>query len=268
MPRLEILTETCSRCGSCVAACPLLCLTPGEANEPPSVRENGENYCISCGHCAAICPTSSVQLNGKTGADFENAPSWNSPDAFEQFSQVVKSRRSIRKYESRPVQREMLDRLLDLCRWTPTALNIQPVRWIVVNDAVKVHQLAEKVIDYFRREKVLVSVVGAWDQGIDMIHRDAPCLVIAHADKTGRRSKVDCTIAVQTLDYAAPLLGLGACWAGFFMNAAANDPSIGELLGLPEEHAIEAALMVGYPKEQYLRVPKRNEAEVRYILPE
>lgn len=268
MAKLEIITETCIQCGACVAACPLLCYTAGAAGQPPSVRENGEEYCIACGHCAAICPTSSVRLNGETGDAYEHALSSTGPEDFSRFSQVVKSRRSIRRYKKQPVERETLDQLLDLCRWAPTARNVQPVRWVVVNDAAMVQRLAEKVIDYLRREKILASIVGAWNLGIDMIHRDAPCLVVAYASKSGWRSTVDCTIAVQTFDYAAPLLGLGTCWAGFFMNAAANDPSIAAMLEIPEDHGIEGALLVGYPDEQYEKIPPRDESKTRYILPD
>jgi nitroreductase len=75
---------------------------------------------------------------------------------------------------------------------------------------------------------------------------------------------VDSTIALTFLDLAAPTVGLGACWAGFFMMAAAQSPQLQELLALPEGHACCGALMIGYPKYAYHRLPTRKEPAISW----
>ena len=75
---------------------------------------------------------------------------------------------------------------------------------------------------------------------------------------------MDSTIALTFLDLAAPTVGLGACWAGFFMMAAAQSPRLQEALALPEGHACCGALMIGYPKYGYHRLPTRKEPAVSW----
>ena len=67
-----------------------------------------------------------------------------------------------------------------------------------------------------------------------------------------------CTIALMYLELVATSLGLGCCWAGYF-NAAANTfPPMLEALPLPSGHQSFGAMMVGYPKIKYHRVPVRK----------
>lgn len=265
MNTIEISGSTCVHCGNCVAVCPLLCLMETSPDHAPCVREGAEEYCIACGHCMATCPVSAVSVNGVSGDQCEPAVKFSEEATFEPFASLVYGRRSIRRYEEKHVPREKIEQLLEVTRWAPTARNVQPVRWLVVNNAEKVHELAKLVVDYLQDANLFPGIVDAWNVGVDMIHRSAPCLVIAHAHKEGWRGTVDCTIAVQTLDYAAAALGMGTCWAGFFMNAAANYPPIAEALKLPSGHAIEGALMLGYSDEQYRCIPPRNPIHADWI---
>ena len=63
---------------------------------------------------------------------------------------------------------------------------------------------------------------------------------------------------------AAPSFGLGTCWAGFFQFAATFWPPLKEALQLPEDHASFGAMMVGYPKYRYQRLPLRNDAQITW----
>ena len=85
---------------------------------------------------------------------------------------------------------------------------------------------------------------------------------VSNAPKDERTAPEACTIALAYLELAAPSFGLGACWAGYF-NAAANFwPPMQDALDLPEEHISFGAMMVGYPKFEYQRLPLRNEARI------
>ena len=92
--------------------------------------------------------------------------------------------------------------------------------------------------------------------------RIGPHVVVAHSQKQERSAPAAGTIALAHLELAAPSFGLGACWAGYF-NAAANLwPPMLEALNLPEGHVSFGAMMVGYPKYKYQRLPLRNEAKI------
>jgi hypothetical protein len=55
----------------------------------------------------------------------------------------------------------------------------------------------------------------------------------------------------------------GICRAGFFMMAANVEPRINDFLNLPKEHKVYAALMLGYPRFRYYRMPPRQEARIQ-----
>ncbi|MBA4394150.1 MAG: ferridoxin, partial [Desulfobacca sp.] len=149
-----------------------------------------------------------------------------------------------------------------------------PVHWLVIEDPQEVSRLAGLVADWMR---YLVNqgaefaitlhmdrVVEAWDKGMDRILRSAPHLIIAHGLKTLAPVQGACTIALTYLDLAAASFGLGTCWAGYF-NAAANFyPPLLETLALPPDHLPYGAMMIGYPKYTYQRMPLRNAPKITW----
>lgn len=260
---IEILTEKCNRCGRCVRACPMH-LFSREGKDFPILNDQAQDWCIRCGHCLAVCPESAIRLDGITGEERRAALPFG-PAVYEQFALLVQSRRSIRSYRNMPIDHDALNHLFELVTWAPTACNLQPVEWIVINNPAIVQKLVGMVIQFFEKSEQFPAVVDAYKNEQDMVLRGAPCLAVAHAHQESWRPVVDCTIAVEILDLAATAIGLGACWAGFFMNAATNDPSIAEWLKLPEGHAVHGALMLGYTDELYLHIPPRSPAKVRLI---
>ena len=189
-----------------------------------------------------------------------------------QMEQFLRSRRSIRTYKTQDVDAETLTRLIDIARYAPTGSNSQQVQWLVVPTRDKVVQLTALAVDWMRNaieEKhpiaevyQMTGIVRAWDNGIDIISRGAPALVIAHGPEAYPVMTIDSAIALSYLDLAAPSLGLGCCWAGFFMAAADYWPPLAEALNLPEGHKSFGAMMAGYPKYRDHRLPTRNEAKI------
>lgn len=263
MPTLRIDSEKCVQDGICIAECPFLLLEEDQDGTARFIAE-AEQQCISCGHCLAVCPTGAVSIDGlqqehlvKVRRDLAPGP--------EQMANMLRSRRSVRSYKQEHVPREMLLELLELTRWAPTARNQQNVRWLVVPTREKVRELAEMVADWLRESNLMPAVLERWDAGKDILLRDAPALVAAHAPEESYRPEVDCTIALTTLELAAPALGLGACWAGFFMNAAVQHAPLRDRLSLPEGHKIFGALMLGYPQFRYHWIPPRKAVRASWL---
>ena len=157
---------------------------------------------------------------------------------------------------------------------THSGHNTQPVEWRVVYDTGEVRRLAGMVVDWMRHvikeqpdlaaSMHLDRAVAAWESGEERICRGAPHVIIAHAQKDLRPAMAACTIAQTYLELVAPAFGLGACWAGYF-NAASNLwPAMYEALELPSGHAALGAMMVGYPKYKYQRMPLRNDPKVTW----
>jgi len=66
------------------------------------------------------------------------------------------------------------------------------------------------------------------------------------------------------LELAAPAFGLGTCWAGYFDVAANLWPPLKNALELPDGHTSFGAMMIGYPKYKYQRMPLRNQAKISW----
>lgn len=144
-------------------------------------------------------------------------------DVFE----AIQKRRSIRAYESTPVPREKLEKILEAARLAPSASNIQPWHFIVVTDPEK-----RKILSKGRYAKFLkkspVVIVGCGDQ------KASP-----------KWYMVDVAIAMQNMVLTATSEGLGTCWVGSF-----DEDEVKQLLKIPENFRVVALLAVGYPREK------------------
>ncbi|MBU2600717.1 MAG: nitroreductase family protein [Actinobacteria bacterium] len=263
MSHIVIDHELCARDGICIAECPARIIQEDVDGYPVLAPEDVPN-CISCGHCLAVCPHAALTLEGVAPGDclpMDAGPAL-SPEA---VAGLATGRRSVRRYREEPVPHVTIEKLIDLARWAPTARNMQPVHWTVLDSREKTRTAAGLVADWFREVGVYPELVAAWDEGEDRILRGAPHLIVAHASTRGFRPAADCVIALSTLELAAHGMGLGACWAGYFMAAAdAHDP-VRELLGLPDGHQVYGALMLGLPRYRYRRVPPREAARVTWL---
>jgi nitroreductase/NAD-dependent dihydropyrimidine dehydrogenase PreA subunit len=266
-------SKKCQRDGLCVAVCPgMLIEIIGEEGFPTPIAE-AEALCINCGHCVSVCPQGALSL--KTMSPKDCLPMRRELDLSpEQGEQFLRSRRSIRSYKKKPVPRDLLTRVIETARYAPTGSNTQPVRWLVIEDTQEVKRLTGLVADWqrtllqegtddFLRIR-LERIVKAWDQGIDRICRDAPHLIVAHGLSTLPASQSSCTIALTYLELAAIALGLGTCWAGYFTTAANSFPPLLKALALPKDHLPYGAMMIGYPKYRYHRIPLRNQPKITW----
>jgi nitroreductase/ferredoxin len=265
--------EKCKRDGVCVAECPIGIIELRSKDDVPTPTEDAENFCIDCGHCVTVCPHGALSHRSMTP---ERCPpvrrEWAlDPERVEHF---LRTRRSIRSYRAEPVDREVLIKLIDIARYAPSGHNSQPVRWLIIYDGAEVRRLAGFVAEWLRfmveeqPEVVLPMhmdrVVAAWDSGDERICRGAPHIIVAQGKEGERAASDACIIALAHLELAAPAFGLGACWAGYFNRASTLWPPMRKTLGLPKGYVSYGAMMVGYPKYAYQRLPLRNEARITW----
>ncbi len=270
MASLIVDGEKCNKCGMCAAECAVCLIQIVEKETTPSWTDGAEALCFNCGHCVAVCPTGALQLSTMPlekcvpiTKDLKATP--------EQIEQFLKSRRSIRACKDKPVEHEKLAKLIDIARYAPSGHNYQPVQWLVIEKREDVKHLAQITVDWLRelpkKDPTFAEMLQAeglvmgWDFGIDVITHEAPHLIIAHAKKDSDPLG-DCHVALAHLELAAHSMGIGACWAGFIQMAATYDPAVAQALRFPEGNASFGAMMIGYPKYKFSRIPTRNDAHI------
>ena len=255
--------ELCVQCYSCRKECPFDLIVE-DKEKLPLLRKAAMKKCIHCGHCMAVCPTAALDISISPLAESQAVQPKELP-AGDRVAKLLASRRSIRSYKQKVVDHELLAQLLTCSSYAPSAHNGQPVHWLMVEDPRQTRRLASLVVDWFVELKLFPGLVRAWQDGHDKVLRDAPHLAIAHANPEASEHPVeDCTLATAYLELAAHSYGLGACWAGFLMQGAHQYGPLTEALALPEGHRVYSALMLGYPKFRYQRLPKRPALPVQW----
>lgn len=172
--------------------------------------------------------------------------------------EAIKTRRSIRVYEDKPVEEDKLRKVLEAARLAPSAGNRQPWRFIVVTDP--------KIKEELRLAKEKLRPHPPKELFRDPI-RSAPIVIVGCALPSESFPgtdfwKIDVAIALQNLVLAAWEQGLGTCWIGVFH----EEGEIKKILGIPEEARVVAMVTLGYPAEKKEPVTDRKplDAIVRY----
>ena len=271
MGLLVIDKEKCRQDGLCAADCPTAVIRfDGEASYPEMVT-GGEQICLRCGHCVAVCPHGAL--------DHVDVPLASSPVIEKtlriskaQIVQFLRSRRSVRRFKEKPVEREVLRQLIEIARYAPTGSNMQLVEWTVINDRQQLRRVSEGVIAWMRAllaadpgagaMPYLPKLVKGWDAGIDTVLWDAPCLVVAMAPPADRTGMVNLSLALSYLDLTAPAYGLGTCWAGLLQGAIMSVPDLKSAVGIPGTYTNHYPMMLGYSKVSYHRLPERRAPKI------
>lgn len=268
MKLIKVNQSSCIKCGICTKVCPPRVLYMQE-NGPQAINPKS---CIACGQCVAICPHDAID-NIKTPlsnqVDIKNFPAIDLQTA-EKF---LRSRRSIRCYENKPVPREKLLKLVDIARFAPTASNSQGISYIVVENKEILETAVKVIIEWMEQQLEnsphwsFPSHVHAYrEDGVDTILRNAPHLILATASRNFKNGRENTISSFSYVELFATTIGLGSCWAGLFeMCAFSNYYPLLKLFNIPTDKVITGAVMVGFPKYKYKRLVDRNPLDVTFI---
>ena len=167
------------------------------------------------------------------------------------FLNLVKNRRSVRKYLSKPVEREKIERCLEAARLAPSASNSQPWRFIVIDNQELKNKIARETFDNiitFNRFSLQAPV-------LIVLISERPSIVskIAEAIKDKQFSLIDIGIAAENLCLQATEERLGTCMLGWF-----NEKGVKKLLDIPHPKRVELIITMGYPVSNEIPPKKRK----------
>jgi nitroreductase len=147
---------------------------------------------------------------------------------------AILTRRSIRKYLTDPVNRDIVENVIKAGMSAPSAGNEQPWHFVIIDR----RDLLEKISDFHPYAKML---------------KDTPAAVLVCGDQNVPKFKdfwvQDCSAASQNMLLAARDLGLGAVWIGVYP-AEKMVREVRSLLNIPEHVAPFSIIAMGYPAEE------------------
>ncbi len=195
------------------------------------------------------------------------------------FQEVLKDRRSIRKFDGKPVKDEDLEQIIEAARLAPSGTNRQPWRFVLLKTEAEKARVAGSIIQPFVLEAPAVFICcldkKAYTKG--MVEKRMDELVqsnVISEEAAGYISQfkmpdkpedvkippdayIDLGIAVQQMALMAEALGLGSCWVRLI-----NPGQIHEQLNLPDELKVVAVLPVGYPAQSPPPRPRLERDEI------
>ncbi|HWR07297.1 nitroreductase family protein, partial [Sporomusa sp.] len=176
-------------------------------------------------------------------------------DIIMEFFEVIKKRRSIRKYMPDPVQKEDILKILEAANWAPSALDLQPWEFLVVSGDKK-NKLGNnygKIVDNYTKD---------WDEAPDKafmprtefiqfanVYGGAPVIIVvlteASNDPNYQKGYLEsASAAMENILLAATALGLGGCW---MLGPLEDENYLRQVLEIPDNKEIVAITPVGYP---------------------
>jgi len=161
------------------------------------------------------------------------------------FIDLLRARRSIRRFQDRPVEKEKIDLLIETMLRAPSSRGLDPWEFVVVTEKESLSRLSQ-----------------AKPHGATFV-KNAPLAIVVCADP--EKSDVwveDAAIASILLHLAATDLGLGSCWVQIRLREHDNQKMaqdyVAELLGLREGMVVASIIAVGYPAEQQPGHPRSS----------
>jgi ferredoxin/nitroreductase len=273
--RFVVDTERCTGCGRCVDVCSgqVLSMVDGVPEIKPFERF-GWSGCWKCQHCLAVCPVGAVSVLGRRPED-----SLPRPNALlgEQMDRLVAYRRSCRRYQSRNVERDLMDRILKDMENVPTGGNSMGLEMTIIDDIDELDRIWRFVYDGMEAN----AARGIYSAGMsrsmyqtmkrsesalrkdDLLFCGAPHLFIAHKRAKGQWAQddiADCNIASAYFELICNAHGLGTTIMSYSASVISDVAGARRMLGIPDDHYMGLIIGFGYPEIVYARGVQKDRA--------
>ena len=282
---------TCKHCGLCARICPADVLELRDSRI--HVRSDSFFGCIACGHCMMVCPEDSIRIQGRGmhPGDLVGLPAKEKLADAKSLEALMLSRRSVRRFTSQEVPRELLERIVQMAATAPMGIPPWDVGCGIIHGSAEVKAIADEVVQgYEQLLKILKpwmlslfrpfirrntyemfkdfilplgrSYIEAAHNGKDRLFWGAPAVLIFHHSPYADSS--DAMIACTYAMLAAESLGLGSTMIGGAPPIIQRNKKLSLRLGIPQGNKASIALILGYPATQFRRAIRRRFSSVHF----
>lgn len=181
--------------------------------------------------------------------------------------ECIFTRRSVRNFLEKPVEKEKLDILIDAAIQAPSAMNSQPWAFAFVlskerlkeiSDRSKAHLLS--ILDH--RPMLQKYRTTLENPGFNLFYNAPALVLVCSKPDCSPNPSIDCALAADNLMLMARNLELGTCWIGL-ASAYLNTPEGKQYLGIPGSYGVVAPIIVGYSESEQSTMD-RNPPEVLF----
>jgi ferredoxin len=290
--QITIDYEKCNGCGLCVDVCKdfSIVMKDGKAH----VSGTPFFGCIGCGHCMAICPKEAITVNGRfiSASDLFPLPEKESAAKYESILSLYQRRRSVREFKDKPVEQELINKVLEAAKTAPMGIPPSDVSVVVLGSKEKVRQFAEDYCTLLEGMKWFVSkgflaimrpfwgkagdemfrgflrplvhgYIRSMKAGDNFVTYDAPVALYFYGSPYC--DPADPVIAATYAMIAAESLGLGTCMLGGvhpFIQKGKAARRFREKYGIRYTSREGLIVIMGYPRLKYHKGIRRTFANV------
>lgn len=269
MPEIKVLVDKCKKCGTCVQICPVPVFELKD--KTCNLEVLMENLCIACGQCVSLCLQSAIVHSDFPTDKIIPLTQQNIP-SYENTLELFRGRRSVRAYKDKPVEKEIIEKIINGGVLAPTAENFQSTEFLVIQNKDLLNKISDLTLEFVSgltyrlktkndikplSEKEIHAVRGMdWivkkqKEGRDIFLFNAPVLMVFHSATNVSLPEISVNLVLQNAALISHSLGMGGFYTGYVLSMMQNDKRIYNLLNIPENNRVYGAMTIGYPKYKY-----------------
>lgn len=177
--------------------------------------------------------------------------------------EAIKNRKSTRKYKFEQINEEELQIILDAGIQAPSAMNLQPWHFTVIQDKNLINHISDKSKEVMMKSDN-EKIVNFGNSPINIFY-DAPTIIVVSCKEDVTSSLVDCSAAIQNMLIASEALELGSVWIGFIKFYFTLEDEV-KKLNIPDGYKPFYSVAIGYKNNEVNSGPSnRNKDCINYI---